>query len=306
MKWLNISKAVVCEKVILHFGESIVSIKKNKKFTLVSDISSYEFDYVILTTWWSAYAHTWSSWDGYTFARECWHTITPLWPSLNSFLTKETWTHPLSWLSFKNAMLHIKLHEKKLTAMWWILLTHFGISWPATFVISAYSAFEKIDETNSLEILVQAYSDYDFNRRNTFLLTAMKEQPNKELQTILWQKFSKRFVEEFLRFEKIDAKQHAIQLTKSTRESLANKLWNWFPLHAISRRPGDEFVTAGGVDTNEVNNETMESTLCKWLYFAWEILNIDGFTWWFNLQSSRATGMIAGLSIWSKLRMNNE
>lgn len=291
------------KKVNLHFNESVVSIKKNKKkFTLVSNISSYEFDNVIITTWWNAYSHTWSTWDGYTFAQECGHTITTLWPSLSSLLTKETRTYKLSWLSFKNAILYIDVDWKQLHATWGMLLTHFGISWPATFVVSAYSAFETIDEKHPLQILFQPYSDYDFNRRNTFLLEAMKDQPKKELQTIVWQKFPKRFVEEFLQHEKINPKQHIIQLTKAIRENIANKLWNGIPLNAISRRPWDEFVTAWGVDTNEVNPETMESLLCPWLYFAWEILNIDGFTWWFNLQSSRATGMIAGLSIWNKIK----
>jgi len=52
-------------------------------------------------------------------------------------------------------------------------------------VVSAYSAFETIDEKHPLQILFQPYSDYDFNRRNTFLLEAMKDQPKKELQTIV-------------------------------------------------------------------------------------------------------------------------
>ncbi|EKD24929.1 MAG: hypothetical protein ACD_80C00145G0063 [uncultured bacterium (gcode 4)] len=290
------------KKVNLHFNESIISIKKNekksgKKFALVSDISSYEFDYVLITTWWNAYSHTGSTWDGYTFARELWHTITPLWPSLSSFLTKETWTHKLSWLSFKNAILRINLHWNKLSASGGMLLTHFGISWPATFIISAYSAFETINESTPLQIYLQPYSDYDVHRRNAFLLEAMKDQSHKELQTILWQKFPKRFVEEFLHHEKIDPKQHANQLTKKTRDTLSDRLWNGILLNAVSRRPWDEFVTAGWVNTTEINPETMESLICPWLYFAWEILNIDWFTWWFNLQSSRATGMIAGLSI---------
>jgi len=74
---------------------------------------------------------------------------------------------------------------------------------------------------------------------------------------------------------------------------------NWLkniPLNIIDRRAGDEFVTAGGVDLAEVNPSTMESKICPGLYFAGEILNIDGFTGGFNLQASWATGHLAGLN----------
>ncbi len=69
------------------------------------------------------------------------------------------------------------------------------------------------------------------------------------------------------------------------------------PLTAISRVAGDEFVTAGGVDTKDVDPKTMESTLVPGLYFAGEILDIDGFTGGFNLQASWATGKLAGEAI---------
>jgi predicted flavoprotein YhiN len=67
--------------------------------------------------------------------------------------------------------------------------------------------------------------------------------------------------------------------------------------HVVKRRPGDEFVPAGGVVTDEVDTKTMESKLCPWLYFAWEVLNVDGVTGGYNLQASRATWRLAGQSI---------
>ena len=65
-------------------------------------------------------------------------------------------------------------------------------------------------------------------------------------------------------------------------------------LSSVARGAGDEFVTAGGVDLKEVNPSTMESKLCSGLYFAGEILDVDGFTGGFNLQASWATGRLAG------------
>jgi predicted flavoprotein YhiN len=68
------------------------------------------------------------------------------------------------------------------------------------------------------------------------------------------------------------------------------------PFTVVGRGAGDEFVTAGGVPLNEVNTNTMESKICPGLYFAGEILDIDGFTGGFNLQASWASGRLAGES----------
>ena len=65
----------------------------------------------------------------------------------------------------------------------------------------------------------------------------------------------------------------------------------------MARVAGEEFVTAGGVKLTEVNPRTMESLICPGLFFAGEVLDIDGFTGGFNLQSAWATGHLAGKSI---------
>ena len=59
----------------------------------------------------------------------------------------------------------------------------------------------------------------------------------------------------------------------------------------------DEFVTCGGVDLKSVNFQTMESKICPGLYFAGEILDIDGVTGGFNFQSAWTTGYLAGLAM---------
>ncbi len=296
------------KKVHLHFNESVVSISEiknisesDKKFQLTSASWTYNFDYIIITTWGNAYAHTWSTGDWYTFARALWHTITPLWPSLNSFLIKEERVKILSGISFATASLRVDL-DKTMKAEWPVLLTHFGISWPATFVIAAYSAFETIDASHPLKIYFKPFASYDQNWRNIFFLDQNKVSPQKELHSILGLHFPKRFVQEFLSQSTINPQQKICHLSKKDRETLTDMLWNWICLTAISRRAWDEFVTAWWVTLSEVNPQTMESLICPWLFFAGEILDVDGFTGGFNLQSSRATGMVAGWAIVEKCK----
>ena len=83
----------------------------------------------MITTGGNAFAHTGSSGDGYAFARSLGHTITPLGPSLNSFMTREKWLQSLSGLSFQDAKLKVILSDwEKREAIGAVLLTHFGIS----------------------------------------------------------------------------------------------------------------------------------------------------------------------------------
>ena len=67
-----------------------------------------------------------------------------------------------------------------------------------------------------------------------------------------------------------------------------------FEIHLVERTPGAEIVTAGGVDLSEIDDKTMESKLCPGLYFAGEIMDVDGFTGGYNLQIAWATGRLAG------------
>jgi len=89
-------------------------------------------------------------------------------------------------------------------------------------------------------------------------------------------------------------------LTRDEKHLLAKTLGDGVTLTLIARRPGDEFVTAGGISTDEISNETMESLLCPGLYFAGELVNMDGVTGGYNLQACRATGRAAGMAVAKK------
>lgn len=75
------------------------------------------------------------------------------------------------------------------------MLTHFGISGPTTFVISAYSSFERIDRAHPLTISFQPYAQMGFHEREQFLLSAIQEHPRKKIATLLRQFFSDRCIE---------------------------------------------------------------------------------------------------------------
>ncbi len=86
-------------------------------------------------------------------------------------------------------------------------------------------------------------------------------------------------------------------LTREQKNHLATLLGDGIPLTLTARRPGDEFVTAGGVSIAEVDGATLESKICPGLYFAGEVLDVDAVTGGFNFQACWATGRCVGLNL---------
>ncbi len=261
-----------------------------KQFLITTTKWEHVSDVLIITTWGNAYSHTGSTGDGYAFARALGHTVTQLGPSLSSFLTREFWLHSLSGLAFEDA---------KIGALTWpLLLTHFGISWPLTFMVSSHLAFEKIEQWTHKNITFTPLSSMRFADWESFLKDQFQLHPKKFITSILSEKLPRRFAEAFVKeyFSHIEA-TFVGSISRMDREKISKLLGEWIPLTLLERRPGDEFVTAGGVNTDELDPETMESKIHKNLYFAGEVLNVDGYTGGFSLQICWSSGYVAGKSI---------
>jgi predicted Rossmann fold flavoprotein len=249
-------------------------------------------DRVILTTGGQAYRHTGSTGDGYAFALALGHSLTPLAASLNSFTTSEKWTAQISGLSFQKATIVAK-RGKKFSYTGPFLFTHKGISGPAVFAVSSLVAFESYDPQNPLDIFIDLFPDQSVDELSELIKTRIAENPKKSFVNDLIGMIPKSLTEVLCEELEIPLEKKAGEMGKKDLLRIVNWL-KGIPLHAVGRGAGDEFVTAGGVDLKDVNPSTMESKKCPGLFFAGEILDIDGFTGGFNLQASWATGHLAG------------
>ncbi|MBP6085106.1 aminoacetone oxidase family FAD-binding enzyme [Candidatus Gracilibacteria bacterium] len=288
-------------KVTVHLGESILSLKKTGEyFDLVSTKSVYQFDAVVLTTGGNAYRHTGSTGDGYAFAQSCGHTVTTLGPSLNSFEAADQWCKELSGIALPQAALAYQ--SKRVEGPF--LFTHFGITGPVTFAFSAHVAFEPITASQPLVVSLYPLGYATFDHWEANFLDLMATAPRKSLQTVLHTYLPKRLVLALLALAHLDPSIEMHQLTKAGRHALVHLFTGGLKITLLSRRPGDEFVTAGGVPTTEVNYKTMASKVCPGLYFGGELLDVDGVTGGFNLQVAWATGRIAGQALAKKYLPN--
>lgn len=285
--------------VRLHLSESVRTLAQgeNTTFSLTSNKGVYEMDIVIITTGGNAYRHTGSTGDGYDFARALGHQITPLGPSLNSFETQELWCKELSGLSLEHAQFEAVVDGTRTRITGPMVFTHFGVSGPAVFALSSHIAFAPIAKTAPFVVSLLPIAGRTFQDWDQLMQKAIEENGVRQVLTVLAQELPKRLAQSILQIAGIPHDKKLAVLTKEERRHLVHLLSGDLHLTFLSRRAGDEFVTAGGVALSEVQERTMESRLQPGLFFAGEVLDIDGVTGGFNLQASWATGRVAGLSI---------
>ncbi|MBI2410944.1 MAG: aminoacetone oxidase family FAD-binding enzyme [Candidatus Kerfeldbacteria bacterium] len=283
-------------KTTLLLHHHVQEIKKiNNQFALVyKDGSTLTVDRLILTTGGQARRYTGSSGDGYTFAESLGHTITPLAPSLNAFLIKEAWPKTISGVSFERVTISAYTPKKIYTFTGPLLFTHRGISGPAVFALSSLVAFEHYDQHTPLPVQIDFFPGESFAALEKRVCAAMATSQKTFFKNTLRLFLPKSVAEICCDQIHIPLERKNIETSKAHVHGAVT----WMKgarLHAIGRGSGDEFVTAGGVNLQEVNPSTMQSRITPGLFFAGELLDIDGFTGGFNLQASWATGRLAGM-----------
>jgi predicted Rossmann fold flavoprotein len=232
--------------------------------------------------------------DGYAFAESLGHHTTPLAASLNSFITQEKWVREISGVSFEKSTIFSD-RKKEYTFTGSFLFTHTGISGPAVFALSSLIAFENYGIKNPLALFIDFLPDISNEELIKKMNNHKLEHAKKSFKNILHFFVPESVAELICREQQISLEKRAADVTKEEMQKAIDWLKK-MPLHAIGRGAGDEFVTAGGVELSEVDPKTMQSKICPGLFFAGEILNVDGFTGGFNLQASWATGYAAGKS----------
>ncbi len=287
--------------VKLHLSEAVKSvIKRGDGFTLNSAKGTYDFDIVVITTGGNAYQGTGSNGDGYALAKSLGHSVTQLGPSLNSFICAEEWCGQLAGTSLTNAKIsYVNQDERTLFVAGPLLFTHQGISGPAVFSLASAMAFEQITEETPVMVKLIPDSNANFAAIDQEIVTTIASDATKPLEKILMKYMPRRLAEIVIGLAGVINTKPS-ELTKLQRKELIHYIVDGIELSLIARTSGFEFVTAGGVNEKEINSKTMESRITNNLYFAGEILNVDGLTGGFNLQAAWATGHCVAKNIIDK------
>ena len=175
-----------------------------------------------------------------------------------------------------------------------ILITHWGMSGPGILKLSAWGARELANRDYNFTVQINWIGEPNEGNVRTALEKAMPDVRKKKIGNACPFELPRKFWAYLLQRAGCDANQPWMDLGKKDRNRLLNTLLN--DVHEVRGKTTfkEEFVTCGGVELGEVNFNTMESRIAPGLYFAGEVLDVDGITGGFNFQAAWSTGFVAG------------
>ena len=257
---------------------------------------SHKADAVILATGGASYPDTGSTGDGYRLAESVGHTIVPIRPSLVPLEIVGDTAFRLGSLSLRNAKVSLWIDDKKRAeAFGEIAFADFGVSGPAALTISK-RVVDALHQNQKAVLSIDLKPALDQRKLDARLLREFGTHGKRRFRTLLKELLPAKLIPVCIDLTGIPAEKLGHQITAQERKRL--RLWlKDFRLEVTGHRPFSEAImTAGGVDTREVDPRTMASRLVEGLYFAGEVLDIDADTGGYNLQAAFSTGWIAGCS----------
>ena len=234
---------------------------------------------------------------GYRWAKNLGHKIEPSVPSLFTFNLQDSRLQGLAGVSVGDAKLKLGTGKNKLEQTGALLITHWGISGPAVLKLSAWGARSLYGLKYNASLQINWLPKYSQEELKEIFSALKQTHPQKKIVNYCPVELPKRLWQKLISY--VDIKPDKVWSAISKKE--LNKLVTEIVQGQYEVKGKgvfkDEFVTCGGVNLKEVNFKTMESKKCPGLYFAGEILDIDGVTGGFNFQSAWTTSWLAGQAI---------
>jgi predicted Rossmann fold flavoprotein len=236
-----------------------------------------------------------SSREGLSLAQSLGHKVVPPVSSLFTFNLPDSPFLDLAGISLEAS---VKLPQFGLEQKGPVLFTHWGFSGPAVLKLSAWAARALHSVDYRTTVLLNWLPSHQIEEIKNELRAIKEKYPSRlPATTDSLFKLPKQLWRKLVAVPGISEEMRWAQLSRQQLEQLAGKLQNCsFDLRGKTTYK-NEFVTCGGIALEEVNFKTMESRLVPGLYFAGEILDIDGVTGGFNFQNAWTTGWIAGRSL---------
>ncbi|HVP57473.1 MAG TPA: NAD(P)/FAD-dependent oxidoreductase [bacterium] len=259
----------------------------------------WKADAVILATGGASYPATGSTGDGYELARTLGHTIVAPRPALVPIETAGELAPRLQGLSLTDVKVRVLVRRGKRAlaeraqASGEMLFTHFGVSGPAVLAVSKHAA-NALAAGEWVVLSIDLKPALDERNLDRLLLRELGAHGKQRAAGWLKRLVPRKLVPAAAEVAGVSPGTLAHQVTAEERRRLVAWLKD-FRLEVTGHRPlAEAIVTAGGVETREVNPRTMASRLVKGLYFAGEVLDIDADTGGYNLQAAFSTGWVAG------------
>jgi len=289
LKCLSANKvAILTNQAVVGFevGGGVVKAVKLKDQIIIA--KSF-----ILAVGGRAYPGTGSTGDGYQWAQAMGHKIIRPMPALVPLEIKEAWVRDLQGLTLKNVRVTVWQNNKQQAARFGeMLLTHFGVSGPIILDLSKQIGELSVKEEVRLKIdLKPALDILTLDKRLQRDFTG-----NKNFKNYLPELIPQKLGALLIKFTGINPNKKLNAINKEERKKIGDFLKGLELTVSGSTGFSQAIITSGGVDLKEIEAKTMRSKIISNLYFAGEIIDLDGPTGGYNLQICWSTGYVAGVS----------
>lgn len=288
-----LNKELISKGVDIRYGSDVrdITVSNNKISNVVlKDNTVISGDYFIICTGGLSYPRTGSTGEGLKLAKTAGHNIIQPRPSLVPITIEEEWVKDLQGLSLKNVELSIIRDNKTLFKDFGeMLFTHFGISGPIVLSASGY-----VRNYRDLKVVINLKPALNSSELDKRIQNDFAKYSNKDFKNSLDDLLPGKMIDTIVALSGIDGEKKVNLITREERKKLVELLQR-LTMNVKGLRPIEEaIVTAGGVDTREIDPSTMKSRLVNNLYFAGEVIDVDAYTGGYNIQIAFSTGFIAG------------
>ena len=291
-------------KIYTDLGGKLITDCKVTEITVKDGVATgvkttnghFTADKVILCAGGASYPGTGSDGGGAKLAAKVGHTIVPLKPSLVPLVSDYAYVEDLQGLSLRNVRATLYGDGKKLTDDFGeMLFTHFGVSGPIILSLSNMAA-EALSKGMEVELAIDLKPALSEEKLDARIQRDFTTYSRKQLVNGMKDLLPQRLIPVVCDMAYLDEEKFINQVSREERKRLVDTLKRFVVPITGTRPIAEAIVTAGGVSVKEINPKTMESKLINGLYFAGEVIDVDGYTGGFNLQAAFSSGYAAGVA----------
>ena len=291
-------------KIYTDLGGKLITDCKVTEITVKDGVATgvkttnghFTADKVILCAGGASYPGTGSDGGGAKLAAKVGHSIVPLKPSLVPLVSDYAYVEDLQGLSLRNVRATLYGDGKKLTDDFGeMLFTHFGVSGPIVLSLSNMAA-EALSKGMEVELAIDLKPALSEEKLDARIQRDFTTYSRKQLVNGMKDLLPQRLIPVVCDMAYLDEEKFINQVSREERKRLVDTLKRFVVPITGTRPIAEAIVTAGGVSVKEINPKTMESKLINGLYFAGEVMDVDGYTGGFNLQAAFSSGYAAGVA----------
>ena len=282
-----------------------LSVKdKNIRRIILKNKNTVYAKNIIIATGGVSYPTTGSTGDGLRWAKGLEHNIANPTPSLTPLRVEEAWVKELQGLSLKNVELTANLPSKKIKKFGECLFTHYGLSGPVPLDMSR--GFGEVLLSEKIILSIDLKPALSYEKLDKRVLKDLSKYSNKKIKNSLDALLPSKIIPVIIKLSAINPEKKSCEITKEERARLVKLLKNMNLTVVGLEGFNNAIVTKGGVCLSEIDQKTMRSKKISNLFFAGEVINVDGPTGGFNLQVCWSTGYIAGKAATKNISKENE